>query len=119
MGILCGNYSDLIRFCISSTEGSCLLKPSGRLLVILYSLTPMGLLMSFKAYSATRAFLLLQSSKPIDELFKHTVNSRQIEIKLSRIFGLKLTCFQFNDDIAAKIEIIEQKIHIKIIAAYV
>ena len=58
----------LILLCISSTDGNCLLRSSGRQLVILYSLTPIGFDISFSAYSATRSFLLLQSSKPIDGL---------------------------------------------------
>ena len=39
---------------------------SGRQLVIRYALTPMGLLISLREYSATRSFLLLQSRRPME-----------------------------------------------------
>ena len=58
----------LIRFWISSTDGSCFSRSSGRLLVTLYSLTPIGLEMSLREYSATTLFLLLQRSRPMDGL---------------------------------------------------
>ena len=50
---------------ISSGEGRRSSSTSGKTPVSLYSLTPIGLLISLSAYSATRSFLLLQSSKPI------------------------------------------------------
>ena len=55
----------LILFWMSSSGGSYFSKSLGRLLVTRYSLTPIGLLMSFLEYSATKLFLLLQSSRPM------------------------------------------------------
>ena len=47
---------------MSSTDGNCFSRSSGKLLVTLYSLTPIGFEMSLREYSATRWFLLLQRS---------------------------------------------------------
>ena len=47
---------------MSSTDGNCFSRSSGKLLVTLYSLTPIGFEMSLREYSATRLFLLLQRS---------------------------------------------------------
>ena len=111
----------MIRFCISSTDGNCLLNSSGKVLPNLYSLIPIGLLISFKEYSATRLFLLLQSNNPIVGLsvsfFQFSVYWREIKIQLSRIFGLEVACFEFNYDITAEIKVVKQQIDIKIVAA--
>ncbi len=111
----------MIRFCISSTDGNCLLNSSGKVLPNLYSLIPIGLLISFKEYSATRLFLLLQSNNPIVGLsvsfFQFSVYCREIKIQLSRIFGLEVACFEFNYDITAEIKVVKQQIDIKIVAA--
>ena len=43
---------------MSSTDGSCSSSSSGRMLVTLYSLTPIGLEISLSEYSATTLFLV-------------------------------------------------------------
>ena len=52
-------------------------------------------------------------------MLNDAIHRRQIEIELSGILRLKFAGFQLDHHIAAQVEIVEQKINIKVIAAYI
>ena len=60
--------SYLIYLLKSAPVGSCVFKSSGSSRVRRYSLTPIGLLISRREYSATTLFLFLQRISPIEGL---------------------------------------------------
>lgn len=47
------------------------------------------------------------------------IHRRQIEIELTSILRLKFTGFQLDHHIAAQVEVVEQEVDIKVIAAYI
>ena len=60
--------SSFTRFSMSSTLGNVSTSSAGTKSDSLYSLTPMGLFMSFRAYSAVNLSLFLHSIIPMDGL---------------------------------------------------
>jgi hypothetical protein len=48
--------------------------------------------------------------------FHQVLNRRQVETDPTCILGLKGASLQFNDDIAAQLEVVEQQIKVEIIA---
>ena len=112
-----------MRFCRSSTEGSCCSSSSGKVLVTLYSLTPIGLLMSFNEYSATKSFFAFTKQQTDRRIvcffFQNTIHRREIKIQLPGILPVEFSSFQFYHHIAAKIQIVEKQINVEIVAAHI
>lgn len=52
-------------------------------------------------------------------LFQNSVHRRKIEIQLTGVFRLKLPSLQFDNHIAAQIQIIEKQVNVKIITTHV
>ena len=52
-------------------------------------------------------------------MLNDAIHRRQIEIELSGILRLKLAGFQLDHHIAAQVEVVEQEVDIKVIAAHI
>ena len=50
-------------------------------------------------------------------LFKNTIYSRQVEVKLTGVFRFEVTGFKLNNHKASQIQIIKQQVDIEIVAA--